>query len=96
MKKYDTQISDILQDTLQTEESEHLLSNLHVGDLIDLADTNDNILKIFSDDKTETLKLSSQDGWTEGGIDNGWQSYSATYNDDSITLLLKGINIEFY
>lgn len=96
MKKEDINLSDILQNVADdSPKSEHLLSNMELEDLVSLASTNDNTLKVFSQ-KEEIFKLSSQDGWIEGDISSdGWQSYTTSDQEDSVTLLLKGVNIEF-
>lgn len=91
----DISLSDILENATGASK-EHLLSNMELEDLFALASQSDNTLKIFSEKDEESLKLSSDDGWMQTqSVDNGWQSYSTSYEEDTITLLLKGINIEF-
>lgn len=96
MKKEDINLSDILQNVADSSlKSEHLLSNMNIEDMVSLANPNDNTLKIFSENGDETLKLSLNDGWVEGESESGWQTYSASHDEDNITLLLKGISVEF-
>lgn len=96
MKKDDISLSDILQNVADSSlKSEHLLSNMDIEDMISLTNPNDNTLRLFSENNKEILKLSSTDGWVEGEANDGWQSYSTLHDEDSITLLLKGIDIIF-
>lgn len=75
--------------------NEHLLSNLSLNELLCISDDK-NTLKLFSEHANETLKLQSQDGWSEGEKDHeGWVSCTTSYQEEQITLLLKGIDIEY-
>lgn len=76
------------------EKKEHLLSCLKLEDMV-LLSNEEKIIKIESNDN-ETLKLLDSDGWSLGEESgDGWYSVSTSFQEESITLLLKGLHIEF-
>lgn len=75
--------------------NEHLLSNVSLDELLCISDDK-NTLKLFSEHSNERIKLQTQDGWSEDGKDSdGWLSYRTSHNEEIITLLLKGIDVEY-